>query len=240
MALDSVRRRLTAAGKLERPNLFMNDRWEDGRGRSRARSQRGGARLDAGETRAVILAAAALAIFLYFIKPILLPFILPAILAYICTPRNRLADQTHALAASHFCYRFFLVIMGIGVLFAVCSRTQLSMRRGAWHSTCRARCKNLSATQRGTIRFNSSVIPWTHSKPSNRCSTALPIGSGKPINWRCSLALAWRSLPASSFVLCCYFISSPAASALRVVCCGSRHRIAGTSSGGSGRGSIRS
>ena len=58
-------------------------RSEDERPHERERAARP---LDAGETRAVILAAAALTVFLYFIKLILLPFVLPAILAYICTP----------------------------------------------------------------------------------------------------------------------------------------------------------
>ena len=51
--------------------------------------------LDPGETRAVILAAAALAVFLYFIKLILLPFVLAAIVAYICTgPLDWIAKRT--------------------------------------------------------------------------------------------------------------------------------------------------
>jgi predicted PurR-regulated permease PerM len=42
--------------------------------------------LDAGETRSIMIGAAALAVFLYWIKLILLPFILAGIVAYICTP----------------------------------------------------------------------------------------------------------------------------------------------------------
>ena len=42
--------------------------------------------LDSGETRAIMLAAAFLFVFLYFIRLILLPFVLAAIVAYICTP----------------------------------------------------------------------------------------------------------------------------------------------------------
>ncbi|MBV1697531.1 MAG: AI-2E family transporter [Hyphomicrobiales bacterium] len=47
---------------------------------------RSGASLDSGETRAVMLSAVVLAVFLYWIKLILLPFVLAAIVAYICTP----------------------------------------------------------------------------------------------------------------------------------------------------------
>lgn len=78
-----------------------------------------GPRLDAGEARAVILAAAALAIFLYFIKLILLPFILPAILAYICTPAIDWLSKRTRWPRLVFAIGFFLVILGIGILFGV-------------------------------------------------------------------------------------------------------------------------
>jgi predicted PurR-regulated permease PerM len=73
--------------------------------------------IDLEEARAVILAAAALAIFLYFIKLILLPFILPAVLAYLCTPvLDRLAARTR-WPRSLFAVLFFLVFLGLAVLF---------------------------------------------------------------------------------------------------------------------------
>jgi putative permease len=78
-----------------------------------------GPRLDAGEARAVILAAAALAIFLYFIKLILLPFILPAILAYICTPAIDWLSRRMRWPRLVFAIGFFLIILGIGILFGV-------------------------------------------------------------------------------------------------------------------------
>ncbi len=81
--------------------------------------QGGVARLDADEARAVILAAAALAIFLYFIKLILLPFILPAILAYICTPAIDWLTKRTRWPRLVFAIGFFLVIIGIGVLFGI-------------------------------------------------------------------------------------------------------------------------
>ena len=42
--------------------------------------------LDVGEARAIMIGAVVLTIFLYFIKLILLPFVLAGIVAYICTP----------------------------------------------------------------------------------------------------------------------------------------------------------
>jgi predicted PurR-regulated permease PerM len=75
--------------------------------------------LDAGEARAVILAAATLTVFLYFIKLILLPFLLPAVLAYICTPAiDWLAGRTR-WPRLLFAVAFFVAILGAGGLFAV-------------------------------------------------------------------------------------------------------------------------
>jgi predicted PurR-regulated permease PerM len=73
--------------------------------------------IDLEEARAVILAAAALAVFLYFIKLILLPFLLPAVLAYLCTPLlDRLAARTR-WPRLLFAVLFFLFFLGIGALF---------------------------------------------------------------------------------------------------------------------------
>jgi predicted PurR-regulated permease PerM len=73
--------------------------------------------LDSSETRAVILAAAGLTVFLYFIKLILLPFVLPAILAYICTPGvDWLAKRTR-WPRTLFAIAFFIVILAIAGLF---------------------------------------------------------------------------------------------------------------------------
>jgi predicted PurR-regulated permease PerM len=86
----------------------------------RADEREGAARsLDAGEVRAVIMAAAALTVFLYFIKLILLPFVLPAILAYICRrPIDWLAKRTR-WPRLLFAIAFFLVFVALGGAFAV-------------------------------------------------------------------------------------------------------------------------
>lgn len=69
--------------------------------------------LDSGDTRAVVLAASAIAVFLYFIKAILLPFLLAAIIAYICTPLlDRLARRTR-WPRLLFAIAAFLMILGI-------------------------------------------------------------------------------------------------------------------------------
>ncbi len=74
--------------------------------------------IDLEEARAVIIAAAALAVFLYFIKLILLPFLLPAVLAYICTPLlDRLAARTR-WPRWLFAVLFFAFFFIVGALFA--------------------------------------------------------------------------------------------------------------------------
>lgn len=78
-----------------------------------------GSKLDAGEARAVILAAVALAIFFYFIRLILLPFVLPAILAYICTPAIDWLTRRTRWPRPVFAIVFFFAIIGIAVLFGI-------------------------------------------------------------------------------------------------------------------------
>lgn len=97
---------------------------EDERSDGRGRTTRP---LEPGETRAVILAAAALTVFLYFIKLILLPFILPAILAYICTPAlDWLAKRTR-LPRLLFAIVFFAVILAVGALFLVFAARRIAV-----------------------------------------------------------------------------------------------------------------
>jgi predicted PurR-regulated permease PerM len=52
----------------------------------RTETGRGMQPLGAGETGALAIAAGAIAVFLYFIKSILLPFVLAGVVAYVCTP----------------------------------------------------------------------------------------------------------------------------------------------------------
>lgn len=78
-----------------------------------------GSQLDAGEARAVILAAVALAVFFYFIRLILLPFVLPAIVAYICTPAIDWLTRRTRWPRLVFAIGFFLAIIGAGVLFGI-------------------------------------------------------------------------------------------------------------------------
>jgi predicted PurR-regulated permease PerM len=77
-------------------------------------------RRGAGETRAAVLTVAAIAVFLYLIKPILLPFVVAGIVAYVCTPLiDWLAARTK-LPRSLFAVLLFLVLLGFaGLIGAV-------------------------------------------------------------------------------------------------------------------------
>lgn len=96
--------------------MTVQERGEDDPEQNR---QGAGPQLDAGEARAVIVAAVALAIFFYFIRLILLPFVLPAILAYICTPAIDWLTRRTRWPRLVFAIGFFLLIIAIGALFGV-------------------------------------------------------------------------------------------------------------------------
>jgi predicted PurR-regulated permease PerM len=74
----------------------------------------------AGDTRGVALTLAAIAIFLYLIKPIVLPFVVAGIIAYVCTPLlDWLAARTRA-PRSLFAVLLFLLLLGFaGLVVAV-------------------------------------------------------------------------------------------------------------------------
>jgi predicted PurR-regulated permease PerM len=81
--------------------------------------------LDSGEARAVMLATAGLIVFLYFIRLILLPFVIPAILAYICTPAlDWLAKRTR-WPRLFFAILLFLLILAAGGAFATLAATRI-------------------------------------------------------------------------------------------------------------------
>ena len=83
--------------------------------------------LDSGETRAIMLAAAALTIFLYFIRLVVLPFILAAILAYICTPLlDWLANRTR-WPRLLFAIVLFILIVGVGGLAVTFAAQRLAV-----------------------------------------------------------------------------------------------------------------
>jgi predicted PurR-regulated permease PerM len=88
-------------------------------------NQRAPQPLDSGEARAVMLAAAGLIVFLYFIKLILLPFVIPAILAYICTPALDWLAKRTGWPRLFFAVVLFLLILAAGGAFATLAATRI-------------------------------------------------------------------------------------------------------------------
>jgi predicted PurR-regulated permease PerM len=72
--------------------------------------------LDAGEARSIMIGAVVLTIFLYFIKLILLPFVLAGIIAYIFTPGLDWAAKRTGWPRVLLAVVLFLLLFGITVL----------------------------------------------------------------------------------------------------------------------------
>ena len=72
--------------------------------------------LDSGETRAIMIGAVVLAVFLYFIKLILLPFVLAGIVAYILTPPLDWAAKRSGLPRPLLAVVLFLILFGFTAL----------------------------------------------------------------------------------------------------------------------------
>jgi predicted PurR-regulated permease PerM len=87
--------------------------------------------LDAGETRAILIGAVVLAVFLYFIKLILLPFVLAAIVAYICTPLLDWAARRTKWPRLLFAIALFLLLAGISVLMIAFAAERLMVEAKA-------------------------------------------------------------------------------------------------------------
>jgi predicted PurR-regulated permease PerM len=73
---------------------------------------------DTGQTRTVIMAAGALALFLYFIRLILLPFVAAGIIAYICAPLLNWLTKRTGLPRALLAVSLFLVLLSLAALFA--------------------------------------------------------------------------------------------------------------------------
>jgi predicted PurR-regulated permease PerM len=87
--------------------------------------------LDAGEARAIMIGAVVLTIFLYFIKLILLPFVLAGIIAYIFTPALDWAAKRTGLPRLLLAVILFLLLFGITVLVvALAGQRLLTEGRG--------------------------------------------------------------------------------------------------------------
>src|ERR1700681_1758554 len=86
-------------------------------------SQSAAASRDTAEVRAVVVTLAALALFVYLVGFIVLPFVIAGILAYICTPLlDWLAGRT-GLPRPLLAVMLFLLLVGLaGLIVAVTGR----------------------------------------------------------------------------------------------------------------------
>ncbi len=105
--------------------------------------------LDSGETRAIMIGAVILAIFLYFIKLILLPFVLAGIVAYICTPILDWAEQRTRWPRLFFAVALFLVLCGVSVFVAVIAAERLADEARATASDLQVLLENFTRQAMG-------------------------------------------------------------------------------------------
>jgi predicted PurR-regulated permease PerM len=84
-----------------------------------AEPTRVGKPLDSGETRSIMIGAVILAVFIYWIKLILLPFVLAAIIAYICTPLLDWAAERTRWPRLLFAVAAFVILVAITVALVV-------------------------------------------------------------------------------------------------------------------------
>jgi len=105
---------------------------------------RGSEPIDSGELRALMLAAAALAIFLYFIKNVLLPFIVAGILAYIFTPLVDWLARRTRWPRLLFAVALFIVIVALGGLIGTFAAQNLAVEVKGIARDFQAMLENLS------------------------------------------------------------------------------------------------
>jgi predicted PurR-regulated permease PerM len=87
--------------------------------------------LDSGEARAILIGAVVLAVFLYFIKLILLPFVLAGIVAYILTPGLDWAAKRSGLPRLLLAVALFLLLFAVlGLTFVFAGQRLLVEVRG--------------------------------------------------------------------------------------------------------------
>jgi len=100
--------------------------------------------LDSGETRAIMIGAVVLAIFLYFIKLILLPFVLAAIVAYIFTPFLDWAARRTRWPRLLFAIALFVVLAGIMAAVLALSAERLAAEARATAADLQTTLENVT------------------------------------------------------------------------------------------------
>jgi predicted PurR-regulated permease PerM len=108
---------------------------------------RGAAPRDAGEMRVTALATAGIALFVYLIRVILLPFVVAGIIAYICTPLlDRLAARTR-LPRPLLAVLLFLLLIGLAAFAVAIAGHRLVTEAGGAVSDLQGMLDRLSGGQ---------------------------------------------------------------------------------------------
>jgi predicted PurR-regulated permease PerM len=113
-----------------------------------------------GAIRTVLLAVGAAAIFLYLIKPILLPFVAAGIIAYVCTPLVDWLTERTRLPRSLFAVLVFLILLGVSGLIAVVAGQRLVTETGGAINDLEATLEHLLRQATGDqpiVLFGQSV-----------------------------------------------------------------------------------
>jgi predicted PurR-regulated permease PerM len=105
--------------------------------------------LDSGEARAIMIGAVVLTIFLYFIKLILLPFVLAGIIAYICTPILDWTAKRTQWPRLLFAVALFLLLFGISVSVIVLAGQRLLVEGRAIAGDLQALLENFTRQAMG-------------------------------------------------------------------------------------------
>ncbi len=149
--------------------------------------------LDSGEARAILIGGVVLAIFLYFIKLILLPFVLAAIVAYICTPVVDWAVKRTRWPRLLFAIALFVVLAGITAAILTISAGRLATEARATAADLQVTLENVIKRRSAISRSTSSARRWALMTSPSRQLSASATGSVSRIRSRCSPATALRA-----------------------------------------------
>ena len=181
--------------------------------------------LDSGETRAIMIGSVVLIVFLYFIKLILLPFVLAGIIAYILTPPLDWAAKRSGLPRALLAVVLFLILFGFTALMFLFAGQRLLVEARGIAGDLQGIIENLTrqAVGDGPITmFGSTVSPhdiaqsaltrlrdWIGQSDQigmlTEYSLAFVMGSGVLVNavfFRFAARRGSRDLPRSNAAAC--------------------------------------
>ena len=141
--------------------------------------------LDSGETRAIMIGAVVLTIFLYFIKLILLPFVLAGIVAYILTPVLDWAAKRSGLPRVLLAVVLFLLLFGLTALVLVFAGQRLLVEGRGIAADLQSIIETLPARPSATSRSAYSARRSMRTTSLKARSTGCVIGPARPTNSAC-------------------------------------------------------